>query len=85
MINLQPKKMTENLTRMAADSILAGGTSFTTGAIINPGPPSELTTVWIPIITGILAPLVKEIILSLREARRRRSERKAAEAENKEK
>lgn len=73
--------MTNHITRMAGDSILAGTTSFTAGAVMNPGPPSELTTIYIPLITGILAPLVKELIVTLREARKRRKDRKENEKE----
>lgn len=79
-LNLIPKKM-ETITHMAADSVTAGTTSFLTGVAIVPDP-TQLHTIYIPLITGILAPLVKEIIISLREARRRRQERKAAEGNN---
>lgn len=61
---------------MAADSLTAGTTSFITAAAIVPDP-TQLHTIYIPLITGILAPLVKELVLSLREARKRRQERKA--------
>jgi hypothetical protein len=61
---------------MAADSITAGTTSFITAAAIVPDP-TQWHTIYIPLITGILAPLVKEIIISLREARKRRQDRKA--------
>lgn len=60
-----------NLAKIAEDSILAGGASFTTGAIINPTP-TELQTIWIPLITGLLAPLIKEAILALRVYRNRK-------------
>ena len=71
----------EHVAKIAEDSILAGTTSFTTGALINPTP-SELHTVYIPLITGILAPLVKELILTLREMRRRRKCEIEREPEN---
>lgn len=44
--------------------------------------PTTVQTIYIPLITGILAPLVKELILTLREKRRKIRE---AKAENKEK
>lgn len=62
-----------HIAKFAEDSILAGGASFTTGAIINPSP-TDLQTIYIPLITGILAPLIKELILTLRDMRRNRKE-----------
>lgn len=62
-----------HIAKIAEDSILAGGASFTTGAIMNPTP-TELQTIYIPLITGILAPLIKELILTLRDMRRKRKE-----------
>lgn len=64
------------INKFAADSVTAGTTSFLTAAAIMPDP-TTVQTVYIPLITGILAPLVKELILTLREQRRRRKEEKA--------
>jgi H+/Cl- antiporter ClcA len=68
--------MSQTINGMVADSLTAGTTSFVTAAAIVPEP-TQLHTIYIPLITGILAPLVKEIIISLRESRKRRQERKA--------
>lgn len=65
--------MNDTLTKFASDSVLAGGTSFTTGAILTTSP-TDIHTIYIPLITGILAPLIKEIIVTLREARRLKRE-----------
>lgn len=69
------------INNYVADSVTAGTTSFLTAAAIMPDP-TTVQTIYIPLITGILAPLVKELILTLREKRRKIKE---AKAENKEK
>lgn len=64
-------------TSAIVDSVTAGSTSLLSGVMIVP--PNDLTpmhTILIPLITGILAPLVKELILSLRENRKRKREEK---------
>lgn len=64
-----------NTNQVITDTLTAGSTSLVAGAMIVP--PNDLTlihTVWIPLISGILAPLVKELILSLRENRKRKRE-----------
>lgn len=65
-----------NLNTYLIDSTLAGTTSLMTGIAMHPDPtaPSATTTIWIPIITGLIAPLVKEIIITLRENRKRKKE-----------
>lgn len=73
--------MTQTINTYVADSVTAGTTSFLTAAAIMPDP-TTVQTIYIPLITGILAPLVKELILTLREKRRKIKE---AKAENKEK
>lgn len=59
----------------AVDSLTAGSASAVTSYAINPDP-THLHTVIIPLITGLLAPLIKEIIISLRENRKRKKEEK---------
>lgn len=73
--------MTQTINTYVGDSVTAGTTSFLTAAAIMPDP-TTVQTIYIPLITGILAPLVKELILTLREKRRKIKE---AKAENKEK
>ena len=67
-----------NTTNFLMDSTLAGTTSLMTGIAIHPDPtqPSVTTTIVIPLITGLLAPLIKEIIITLRENRKRKREEK---------
>lgn len=74
--------MTSTVNKVVADSLTAGTTSFLTAAAIMPDP-TTVQTIYIPLITGILAPLVKELILTLRENRRRRKEAKAEETKEK--
>jgi hypothetical protein len=63
--------MNDQITRLAHDSVLGGGASFVMGSILNPSP-TELQTIYIPLITGLLAPLIKEAILALRAYRNRK-------------
>lgn len=59
------------------DTLTAGSTSLVAGAMVVP--PIDLTpvhTIWIPLISGLLAPLIKELIITLRESRKRRNEEK---------
>lgn len=73
--------MTTTLNNYVSDSVTAGTTSFITAAAIMPDP-TTIQTIWIPLITGILAPLVKELILTLRAKRKKLVEE---QTENKEK
>lgn len=67
--------MQHQINSFVADSLTAGTTSFVTAAAIVPHPDmTTVQTIYIPLITGILAPLVKELIITLREARKRRKE-----------
>lgn len=74
-----------NLTQQnfLVDSLTAGSTSLITGQIIVP--PNDITpmhTIYIPLITGILAPLIKEIIITLRENRKRKKEQEHKKPKN---
>lgn len=60
------------------DSATAVVTSIGTGLAMVP--PTDITpvhTIYIPLITGLLAPLIKELIISLRESRKRKKDRES--------
>lgn len=64
-------------TQFLTDSLTASTTSLVSSAVIvQPPNMNELHTIYIPLITGILAPLVKELIITLRENRKRKKEQK---------
>lgn len=65
--------MQHTINKFVSDSVTAGTTSFLTGVTMTPDA-TAVQTVYIPLITGILAPLVKEAILHLRERRKKRKE-----------
>lgn len=67
--------MNSQQTSFLIDSLTAGTTSAVTGVTLTPDP-TTVQTLYIPLITGLLAPLVKEIIISLREARKRKKQAK---------
>ena len=64
-------------TNFVTDSVTAVATSIGTGIAMVPA--HDLTpihTIYVPLITGLLAPLIKELIISLRENRKRKREEK---------
>jgi hypothetical protein len=81
-LNVILQSMQQTINNFVADSLTAGTTSFVTAAAMVPPPDmTTVQTIYIPLITGILAPLVKELIISLREARKRRKEREENQKE----
>ena len=62
------------IIKFIEDGTTAGLSSLGAGAIVTPDP-GMWQTVYIPLITGLVAPLVKELILYLR-AKRKQKEAK---------
>lgn len=65
--------MQHTINKFVSDSVTASSTSFLTGVTMTPDA-TTVQTIYIPLITGILAPLVKEAVLALRERRKKRKE-----------
>lgn len=67
------------INKFFEDGTTAGLTSLSTGAILEtipaPNGPDEWQTIYIPLITGLVAPLIKELILYLREKRKASKEK----------